>query len=339
MANIAKRRFVGALLRAGLLCTFVGVTVLGVSLPAHSAAAAAKKAKKKPEVPAVPPPAPPVPAPAAPAPPPPAAPPIAPTPPPVVPLRTEPEKPLKPTVADPVPAEAPPPPPTKPAEKPRKALWQGFFLSFDVGYGTVFGKDGPAIPVLTQGGKAPPPETPDMKTLTAGCPECYNDAVTTSKGTGVAAAIQIGYNIKGYVSLWADLSWHGSFGSKVDTAGAGTVAAMLGLHPLRFVRQDLPVDLRLYGGYGFFDILYYHEVRMQTEAKGKAWLGTALPFGTSLEYRFDDDGVFALGADLRFVQGSYGKWMYNYDKDIASVLTTPETTFRWESRLMFSWHF
>ena len=165
--------------------------------------------------------------------------------------------------------------------------------------------------------------------------------MTTAVGEGAAAALQIGYNIKGYVSLWLDLSYHGTFGSTIDTAGNGTAAAMLGLHPLRFIGPDLPVDWKLYGGYGFFDILFYHETVFQPEATGKAWTGKALPFGTQFEYKFSDDSPFALGIDLRGVSANYEKWIYNNDKDISSTPSAdkPVTTFRKEGRLTFGWHF
>lgn len=221
--------------------------------------------------------------------------------------------------------------PEKPKPKRKKAAWEGFFLNFNVGYATAGGKDGPAIPE--------PNGATGLGFLRTTNPDRYGQAITTNKGSGVAAAFQIGYNIKGLVSLWADLSWHGSFGSKADTAGAGTAAAMLGLHPLRLWRDDLPVDVKLYGGYGFFDILYYYETVFQPEATGKAWTGTAIPFGLSAEYRFDDEGVFTMGADLRMVQASYSKWIYNNDKDISSKVDPAETTFRIEPRLMFGWHF
>ena len=166
----------------------------------------------------------------------------------------------------------------------------------------------------------------------------YGRAVTTNRGAGLAAALQLGYNIKGYVSLAVDLAWHGSFGAKTDTAGNGTVSGLLGLHPLRFWRHDLPVDVKLYAGYGFFDILYYYEAEIQTEAKGKAWTGTALPFGLQTEYKFDEKGAFALGLDLRAVKGSYTKWIYNYDNDITSNPSTPVETFRFEPRLTLTAH-
>lgn len=227
--------------------------------------------------------------------------------------------------------------------------WGGFFLSLNVGYASSGGKAGPRIPPPTRGGV--PLSTnigqswtgwQDVNCVGGGVyvPRCYDVAVSTDGGAGLAAALQVGYNILGYFSFWGDFSWHGSFGSKTDTAGAGTVAAMLGLHPLRLWRADLPVDLKLYGGYGFFEILYYYEMQLdaQMEAKGKSWLGSAIPFGLSFEYRISDS-VFALGADLRFVAASYNEWIYNYDNDEKSVLTTPETTFRFEPRLIMGWHF
>lgn len=219
-----------------------------------------------------------------------------------------------------------------------RASFEGFFFSLNLGYATAGGQDGPRIPMLTHGGAAPPPGTPDLAAYAASG-DAYKRIVTTNRGEGPGAGLQFGYNIKGFVSLALDLTWHGSFGSKTDTAGNGTVAALLGVHPLRFWRHDLPVDIKLYGGYGFFDILYYYEADIQTEAKGKAWTGSALPFGMQTEYRFDPKGVFALGLDLRAVQGAYTKWIYNYDNDITSNPATPVETFRKEARLTFGWHF
>ena len=224
-------------------------------------------------------------------------------------------------------------------ETPR-SLFEGFFLNLNLGFATAGGKDGPDIPALSMGANDPPAGTPSLKTYAAAAPDKYARAVTTNKGSGLAVAVQIGYNIKGYVSLWADVSGHGSFGSSTDLAGVGTAAAMVGVHPLRFVKKgQLPVDLRIYGGYGFFEILGYQETEFQVDAKGKAWLGTSIPFGLSTELKFDRKGVFAMGLDLRFVAASYTKWVYNNDKEIVSKLTTPETSFRFEPRVMFGWHF
>ncbi len=227
-------------------------------------------------------------------------------------------------------------------EEAPRSLFEGLLLNFNLGFATAGGKDGPDIPALSAGGNDPPAGTPSLAQQAKNFPDSYKRAITTNKGGGLAIAIQIGYNIKGYVSLWADISGHGSFGSSLDTAGLGTGAVMLGFHPLRFAKKgQLPIDLKLYGGYGFFEILGYSEAEFQPDhsAKGKAWLGTSIPFGLSTEYKFNKKGPFAMGFDLRFVSASYTKWVYNNDRDIASKLTTPETTFRVEPRLMFGWHF
>ena len=213
----------------------------------------------------------------------------------------------------------------------KSSNWEGFFLNLNVGYANTGGVDGPTIPE--------PDGASGLTSMRLSNPTAYAKAVTTNRGGGLAGAFQIGYNIKGYVSLWADLSWHGTWGSTIDNAGTGTVAAMIGLHPLRFWRPDLPVDLKLYAGYGIFDIMYYYENQFQVDAKGKAWTGTALPFGLSTEVRLSEDGVFTLGVDLRMVQASYNKWIYNNDKNIASTLTSAQTTSRNEGRLMLGWHF
>lgn len=227
-----------------------------------------------------------------------------------------------------------------------ESQFAGGFFRLNLGYAGHGGEAGPAIPDMTAGSS-------DIKLVGAnsfagwrkkgclfGSAACYNRAIRSDVGSGIAVALQGGYNIKGYVSIWGDLSWHGSFGSKKDIAGAGTAAAMLGIHPLRFWRADLPVDVMVYGGYGFFEILYYHETEFQTEAKGKAWTGTSIPFGLLTEYRFRRSGPFAMGLDLRLVNGRYNKWIYNNDKDYSSNLgSDPHTTLRFEPRLTMGWHF
>ena len=223
-----------------------------------------------------------------------------------------------------------------------KAAWQGFFLQFNVGYGTDGGDAGPAVPTPNQGNvtiNGSSFEQWRTKGCLFGTSGCYNEAIRTNSGSGLAVAFQIGYNILGYASLWADFAWKGSFGSKAEMAGTGTASLMVGFHPLRFWRADTPVDVRLYGGYGFFDILYYYETVFQVEATGKAFTGTAIPFGLSSQYRIPDS-VFAIGVDLRLVRASYDKWIYNNDKDIASDLSSaPVTTLRFEPRVVFGWHF
>lgn len=334
MHAVAVRRLA---LRGVLLRSVFAVVIAGTVWPGLAIAAKKKPVKKaEPTAPAAPAPVDPVVS--TPAAPPPAAPTAPSAPPPqwTPPPAAEPAVPTpayKPTTrTELLPTEEPERRPTR--QKRRKAAWEGFFLEFNIGYANAGGEDGPAIAE---------PENVIMVPSLALTRELnrkdYDKAITTNRGAGVALALQIGYNIAGYASLWADLSWHGSFGAKADMAGAGTAAAMLGLHPLRFWRDDLPADVRLYAGYGFFDLLYYYETQFQQEATGKAWLGTAIPFGLSAEYRLDDEGVFTMGADLRMVQASYTKWVYNNDKDQASKLDPPVTTFRIEPRAVFGWHF
>ena len=253
--------------------------------------------------------------------------------------------------AAPATALAPPPPeglkssadlPLKPKAK---ASFEGFFLNVDVGYSGTGGEPGPLIPDMTAGaGEVTATwknfESWKAKGCLVGSKGCYDRAITTDRGGGLAAALQLGYNIKGYADLALDFAWSGSFGSTADMAGIGTVSTLIGIHPLRFWRDDLPVDLRLYSGFGVFEVLYYYETEFQVEAKGKAWTGTSIPFGLQTEYKLDKDGVFALGADLRFVRGSYNKWIYNNDKDIASRMDNdPVTTLRFAPRLVFGFHF
>ncbi len=219
-----------------------------------------------------------------------------------------------------------------------RPLWQGGFIQVNVGYGLAGGEAGPAIPdpqnAVFNGGFAAWRE----KNCLFGDQGCYNKAITTDAGTGLAVAFQFGYNILGWASVWADLAWKGSLGSKIEMAGTGAVSLIAGFHPLRAWRADTPVDLRIYGGYGFFDILYYHETEFQQDATGKAFTGTSIPFGLSTEWRVPES-TFAIGLDLRGVRASYRRWVYNDDKDISSDMSAdPVTTLRMEGRIIFAWH-
>lgn len=216
--------------------------------------------------------------------------------------------------------------------KGKKGAWQGFFVNFNVGYATAGGTDGPTIPEANGVG--------GLNALRLAYPETYKAAVTTNRGAGLAACLQIGYNIFGFVSLWFDASWHGTLAGGADAAGNGTAAGILGLHPLRFVAPDLLTDITLYGGYGFFDLLYYYEVAFDSQnPSGKSWMGKSIPFGLSAEYRLDPEGAFTLGFDMRIVSASYNEWVYNYDKNYISHPDPPQTTLRYEPRLMLGGHF
>ncbi len=247
--------------------------------------------------------------------------------------------------SDPPPDGVPVPSGYTAEHKRAKSTFEGFFVQLGLGYSTSGGDGGPVIPDVQQGAATSEWNFGTFqdwrnKGCLYGDSHCYNRAITTDRGAGLAAAFQLGYNIKGYADLALDFAWNGSFGSTADMAGAGAVSPMVGIHPLRFWRDDLPADVRLYTGFGAFDILYYYETEFQTEAKGKAWTGTSVPFGLQGEYKFDKNGAFALGLDLRFVRASYTKWIYNNDKDIASHMdSNPVTTMRFAPRVNFAFHF
>lgn len=214
------------------------------------------------------------------------------------------------------------------AEKPHhgnaKATFEGFFFHFGLGYALDGGEDGPEIPDAKG-------TSTQILLHTA---RDYTKLVTTKVGAGPAANFQIGYNIKGFVSLWFDLGGHGNPSSaKADLAGSGAASAMLGLHPLRFWRDDLPADVKLYGGYSPFEILGYNENQAQPEYKGKAWIGTAIPFGLMTQWKPALPGIFTLGLDLRFVRASYDKWYWNWDREEFSSPSPAVTTLRFEPRL------
>ncbi|HAN32812.1 MAG TPA: hypothetical protein DCQ06_14555 [Myxococcales bacterium] len=211
-----------------------------------------------------------------------------------------------------------------------RAAWDGFYVQLGIGYGTISGTDGPQIP--------------DARSATVIIPldqlssSRYAKAITTNRGSGLAAGLTFGYNIRGYASLALDLAWQGSFGAKTDMAGIGVPSFTVGIHPLRFWKSDLPMDLRLYGGVGFFELSYYYEDQMQGEPEGKSWTGTSIPLGATFTYRIPQS-VFVVGLDLRYTMASYDRWFYNYSDDIKSELTNPESTGRFTTKLLLAWHF
>ncbi len=217
------------------------------------------------------------------------------------------------------------------------ANFQGLFVKLGLGYGSVSGTDGPTIPEVTCTNCS---SIPGLAIFRASAPDRYAQAVTTNKGSGMAAGLEIGYNILGYGSIAADLAWQGSpFGSSTDNAGVGLGGGTIGFHPLRFVKKGkFPLDVRLYGGFTY-GISYYYENAMQVDAKGKAWTGTAPLYGLTAEYMFKRRGIFALGFDVRNVMPGYTKWYYNYDNDQTSKLDSPQNTSNWVFKLMLCWHF
>ena len=253
------------------------------------------------------------------------------------------------TPGEPFPVPAKPPEikePTgvdKPAG-PTDSLWEGFFFNFGFGYASSGGQPGPQIPAvkgtLEFQGKT---YTGALKLQDHTFLD-YNALVTTDVGSGMAAMLQFGYNIAGYVSIWLDIAAHGNLSAdKKNMAGGGGVAFIGGIHPLRFVRGDLPVDLKIYAGYVPLEVLAYNENEIQPEYKAKAWLGPAVPFGLHTEWKPKPKGGFALGLDLRMVRASYNQWYFNWDKEQYSSPgtdgTSIVTTLRFEPRLTLAAHF
>ncbi len=256
----------------------------------------------------------------------------------------KPAEPVKPKVSEPanVPAAGEPEAPKAPVE----SIWGGFFFQFGFGYASHGGQPGPEIPAVkgtleyhgqTYKGSL---KMQDLKSFGVN----YNELVRTDVGSGMAAMLQVGYNVAGYVSLWLDIAAHGTISTdKKSMSGGGGISFMGGLHPLRFVRPDLPVDVKLYGGYTPLDVLAYNENQIQPDYKAKAWLGPAMPFGLHTEWKPKPKGGFALGLDLRMVKASYNQWYYNWDKEQYSSPgtdgTAEVTTLRFEPRLTLAAHF
>ncbi len=211
----------------------------------------------------------------------------------------------------------------------KKARWAGPFFVIAPGYAFDGGSQGTKLPNAAGSGK-----TIELDQLPAAD---YDRAVRNDKGGGLGVWLQFGYNIMGYASLFADLAWHGSFGDKIDTAGVGAGSFMLGLHPLRFWRDDLDYDLRLYGGYGVYEINYYNEDGTQPEVKGKSWTGTNFAMGASFEYRLPESAI-AFGLDARQVMGRYDTWVYNFDDDITATADPAAEKDRLELHLLISFH-
>ncbi|MBM4345597.1 MAG: hypothetical protein FJ100_19675 [Deltaproteobacteria bacterium] len=256
-----------------------------------------------------------------------------------------------PKAAEPAPAPVPSKaPPGIDADAPKAvaadSVWAGFFFQFGFGYASHGGQAGPQIPAVkgtleyhgqTYKGSL---KMQDLQPFGVK----YNELVRTDVGSGMAAMLQFGYNVAGYVSLWLDIAAHGTISTdKKSMSGGGGISFLAGVHPLRFVRPDLPVDTKLYYGYTPLDVLAYNENQIQPDYKAKAWLGPATPFGLHTEWKPKVKGAFALGLDLRMVHASYNQWYYNWDKEQYSSPgtdgTAEVTTLRFEPRLTLAAHF
>lgn len=211
-----------------------------------------------------------------------------------------------------------------------KARWAGPFLILGPGYSTKSGEMGVPIPDTTGG-------TGTATKLSSLPKEKYDAAVRTDKGNGVGLDLQLGYNILGFASIWADLAWHGSFGSSLETAGTGSGALMVGLHPLRLIGDDLSIDVRVFGGYGLYEINHYNEDGTQAAVKGKAWTGNNITLGGSFEYRLTDSAI-SFGVDVRQVFGRYNTWVYNFDNDIRSQIDESVHKDRFEAHATIGFH-
>ena len=222
------------------------------------------------------------------------------------------------------------------------SLFEGLFATIGAGYATAGGEDGPVIPTPANWDMYDP--TDDFHLWShlgclGGTSHCYKRAVTTNRGAGPSSMLQFGYNFRGLVSAWLDLSWHGSLGATLDMAGTATGALIAGVHPLHFVADGmLPFDLNLYAGWGFYEVLYYYHAEFSDGGTaGVAWTGTSIPFGAALEYKLSRR--FGVGADMRFVAARYSKWIANQDLDRESKVDPAVTTFRLEPRLTLTAHF
>ena len=263
-------------------------------------------------------------------------------------------EPAKPEVVAPAPAKPEPAAPAEPpgkkavsletppavaAKKPAgKSIWEGFFFTFGAGYATSGGQSGPAVPDVE--GTVFIGTAEFKKTIQLHSAANYSALVTSDVGAGPAVTLQFGYNILGYASIWLDIAGHGDLSTdKKNLSGGGGVSLAAGIHPLRFVRPDMPVDFKLYAGYTPIEVLAYNENQVQVEYKAKAWIGSAIPFGLHTEWKPNPDGGFALGFDLRMTKASYNQWYYNWDREELSRPDPPVTTLRIEPRLTLAAHF
>jgi hypothetical protein len=207
------------------------------------------------------------------------------------------------------------------------SVWDGFYIDVGLGFANHGGQIGPVIPG--------PSGTSGFSTTHPR----YGEAVRTDIGDGFAFNLELGYTILGFATVAADISWSGRLGSKINMEGAAAAGALLGVHPLRFYKADLPVDSMLYVGVDY-TFMYYHEDAFQQEVEGKGWLGTAIPFGLRTWWHPSESSPLVLGIDLRLVKSNLHTWIYSQSDGIESDLSDdPVSTTRFEPRLILGWHY
>lgn len=197
------------------------------------------------------------------------------------------------------------------AAKPKWAKWDGFYTTFRVGYyrtltdpvagtpGAMWDQD-----VSTQGKCVADGQANDPNAefgMQQGYP-CPTFTIHAERATGAAVALQFGYNVLGYASIGAEVAAMGLRDTSDPAAtGAGFATVLLGVHPLRFVAEALPVDVVLYGG--FKPVHYWWDrasIRTNTDGQGDWYQMRGSVIGIEFGGHPKPGDSLVLGLDLRY---------------------------------------
>lgn len=126
---------------------------------------------------------------------------------------------------------------------------------------------------------------------------------------GPFAALELGYNIKGHVSILASLSATGWDVTTRDRGGGGFGALLLAWHPVELVPplRDRSWDVSFFFGAGYGVV---GEVR--------AMDGLHLQMGGRAEYYVTD--WFSAGASLRYVPLQFSRYVLDWNNEVSVPL-------------------
>lgn len=176
---------------------------------------------------------------------------------------------------------------------------------------------------IASGDRGVPLDDATAQLAQGSCATCYDEAVRTDFGSGLAVELRFGYLIAGLIAPEISLGGHGE--TSFD-AGAGYPAFVLRYHPVEHAipHDDRAWDANVYVGVGYAIGGYYPDEKVALIDDGKGWDGVAVLTGFGFDYQVARS--VSLGLDVRFALPQYTNFRWDDDKDLAfDPKSTPST--------------
>ncbi|MCB9729821.1 MAG: hypothetical protein H6744_15280 [Deltaproteobacteria bacterium] len=159
--------------------------------------------------------------------------------------------------------------------------------------------------------------------------DIFREMSRTRFGSGAAAQVRLGWNIRGHVSLELVAMGHGKARA---SEGAAHLSVQIRWHPaeLSIDHDERAWDFNLFYGTGYSVGAYHPSARLQQEVQPdtpdarKAFEGLHQAAGVGMLYQLSPH--VAVGMDLRFIFPQYLSWIVDRGEGIRSLTEkTPRT--------------